>query len=264
MKKEENYVLITGAGAGLGRCFALELAKKGFSVALASLMQEELDAVAAEVKNLYPAIQVKTLAVDMLQPQAANTICQWLDAEKIQLAGLVNNVGFGYTGNYESMDEGFLNRLLQLNVIFTHNLTYKVVPRLVSRPAFILNVASMAAHFPLPYKTLYSASKSFVLSFSNSLRNELKERRIQVSCLCPGPMVTNNEVRERIKNIGWRRHIVNVSEPEKIARKGIRGVERNKAVIFPTFNDKLTIGIKAILPAALLSAIINRLSRNSF
>lgn len=265
MKNEDKFVLITGAGAGLGRCLTIELAAQGHNVALASLLQNELDSVTAELNQKYPAIKVKSLAVDMLQPNAADAIGQWLDAENININGLVNNVGFGYTGNYETIDAAFFNKLLQINVLFTNNITHRLVNMLIAnRPAFILNVSSMAAHFPLPYKTVYSASKSFVLAFSKSLRSELWSRHVTVSCLCPGPMITNDEVRERIKNIGWRRHITSASEPEDIARIAIKGVKHRKAVILPTLSDKITVGIKAIIPPTVLAWLIRVLSKNSF
>jgi uncharacterized protein len=265
VKHEDKFVLITGAGAGLGRCLTIELAAKGHNVALASLIKEELETVAAELNQKYPAIKVKTIAVDMLQTNAATTIAQWLDDEQININGLVNNVGFGYTGNYETIDAAFFSKLLQINVVFTHTITHAVVNKLIAnQPSFILNVSSMAAHFPLPYKTLYSASKSFVLAFSKSLRSELWDKHVTVSCLCPGPMITNDEVRERIKNIGWRRHITSASEPEDIARIAIRGIQRKKAVILPTLSDKITVGIKAIIPPTVLAWLIRVLSKNSF
>lgn len=261
----EKFVLITGAGSGLGRCIALEFARKGYSLALASLLANELEAVKKEIEAKYATISVKILAVDLLKTDAHQTIAQWIDDENIYLHGLVNNVGFGYAGEYEKTDNGFLNKLLQLNVILTNNLTHILAPKLLAnKPAFILNVASMAAYFSLPYKTVYSASKAFVLSFSKALRQEFKEKGVNVSCITPGPMVTNDEVRERIKHIGWRKHITNIAEPETIAAIAVNGVLANKAVILPTFSDKLNVTLKAIIPSPLLSFALGKLSKNSF
>lgn len=265
MKTADNFVLITGSGSGLGKQIAIQFAQRGYNVVLASLIQAELDDTKKHITSLYSNIQVKTFAVDMLQADAAQSIAQWVDDEKIQLCGLVNNVGFGYAGEFEKTDNTFLNNLLKLNVMFTFNLTHLLAPKLLGNsPAFILNVASMAAYFPLPYKTIYSASKAFVLTFSKALRQEFKAKGVNVSCITPGPMVTNDEVRERIKNIGWRRHVTNIAEPEKIAALAVNGVLAKKAVILPTFSDKLNVVLKAIIPSPIISFILRTLSKNSF
>lgn len=265
MKKADKYVLITGAGAGLGKCLAFEFAKKGFSVALVSLLKDELDAVKKEITHAYPNISVQTLALDMLQNDAHNSIDKWLDTEKITLCGLVNNVGFGYAKAFDELTSDFVNNLLQINITLTTKLTHTLTPKLIANsPSFILNVASMAAYFPLPYKAIYSASKGFVLTFSQALRQEYRDKNVNVSCITPGPMITNDEVRERIKKIGWRKYFTSITEPEKIAAIAVKGVIDNKAVIRPTFNDKLNATLKAIVPGFILPSILRRLSKNSF
>ncbi len=265
MTQQTNYVLITGAGAGLGRCLALEMATQGHSLILLSLLQGELNSVKAEILLKHPSLAIETLALDVLQPNAADTVDAWLTENNFALKGLINNVGMGYTANYEVTDAAFFQKLLQLNIVFTHNLTHKLILRLIENaPSFILNVASMAAFFPLPYKALYSASKSFILTFSKALRAEMWDNKVQVSCLCPGPMITNNEVRERIKNIGWRKYITNISEPEEIAKVAVKGLATNKAVILPTLNDNITVVAKRIIPAPILSWLLRVLSKNTY
>lgn len=265
MKRADKYVLITGAGAGLGRCLAFEFAKKGFSVALVSLLQDELDTAKKEITHSYPNISVKILALDMLQNDAHTTIYKWVENEKINLHGLVNNVGFGYAKAFDELTPDFVSNLLQINITLTTKLTHTLTPTLIANsPTFILNVASMAAYFPLPYKAIYSASKGFVLTFSQALRQEYRDKNVNVNCITPGPMVTNEEVRERIKKIGWRKYITSITEPEKIAGIAVKGVLRNKAVIRPTFSDKLNATLKVIVPGFILPSILRRLSKNSF
>ncbi len=265
MKKADKYVLITGAGAGLGKSLAIEFASKGYAIVIASLLQTELDTVKREIESKFPSISVKALAIDMLQYNAAKSIAQWVDAENISLHGLVNNVGFGYAQAFNELDTVFVNNLLQINITFTTQLTHILSPKLIGNsPSFILNVASMAAYFPLPYKAIYSASKGFVLIFSQALRQEYKDKKVNVCCVTPGPMITSDAVRERIKKIGWRRYFTSTSEPEKIARITVNGVLNNKATIRPTFSDKLSAVLKAIVPSFILPNILRVLSKNSF
>lgn len=265
MKTAEKFVLITGSGAGLGKQIALQFAAKGYSLALTSLLQNELDGVKKEIEQKYPNLTVKVLALDMLQADAPQTIANWIDAKNIHLHGLVNNVGFGYAKEFEQLEASFLRNLLQLNVVFTSTLTHILSPKLIANaPGFILNVASMAAYFPLAFKTAYAASKGYILTFSKALRAEYKDKGINVSCITPGPMITNDEVRERIKKIGWRKYITSIAEPEKIARIAVNGVLSNKPVILPTFSDKLNVVLKAIVPSPILPGILKALSKNSF
>lgn len=183
-----KFVVITGSGAGLGKCIAFEFAAKGYSLALVSLHQNELDEVGKEIKEQFPSVQYKALAVDMLQPDAPNKIKVWVEDEAIQVVGLVNNVGFGYAKEFEQLEEGFIRNLLQLNVNTTTLLTHALSPKLIANsPSFILNVASMAAYFPLPYKAIYSASKGFVLTFSQALREEYKDKKSECKLHYPRP-----------------------------------------------------------------------------
>lgn len=265
MPDTDRYVLITGAGSGLGRSLAFELAEKGYNLALISLLPHELENVKNEVTAKYPMVTIKLFPADLLLPDSPVKVKQWVEEQNIQLGGLVNNVGMGYSGRFENLEPGLIARLLQLNVVVTTSLCHLLVNNLIAaKPSFILNVASMAAFFPLPYKTVYAASKSFVLTFSRGLRQELKEKGVQVNCICPGPMITNDEVRNRIANIGWRRKIVSIAEPEKIARIAVQGIIKNKSVMVPMMNDKLSLMARAIIPPPLLPRILRRLSRNSF
>lgn len=262
---ENKYVLITGGGAGFGKSLAYEFAREGYSIALVSLLKDELDAVQADIKQKYPALDVKTLPLNLSAPDAHVHIAEWVENEKITLKGLVNNVGIGYAGHYNVTDEKFFSTLVQLNISLTHHLTRALIGKLIeNKPAFILNVASMAAYFPLPYKTLYSASKSFILTFSKALRQEMKEHGVSVSCVCPGPMITNQAVRDRIQRLGWRKKLVSIAEPEVIAKITVKQLLKNKPVIITTAQDKASLALKAIIPAPLLTPLLGKLSKNSF
>lgn len=264
MSTTEKFVLVTGAGAGLGKHLAIEFAKKGFSLALISLIDDELNQVKAEIETSFN-VSAKVLALDMLKQDAHTLIAEWLDKENINLYGLVNNVGFGYAKAFDELTPKFINDLLQLNITLTTKLTHTLSPKLFANtPSFILNIASMAAYFPLPYKSIYSASKGYVLTFSQALRQEYKEKGVNVSCITPGPMITNDGVRERIKKIGWRKYFTSITEPDKVAAIAVKGVLNKKAVIRPTFSDKLNVVLKAIVPSFILPSILGRLSKNSF
>ena len=104
----------------------------------------------------------------------------------------------------------------------------------------ILNVASMAAFQPGPYMSVYYASKAFVLSFTEALRNELRNTKVKVSALCPGPVKTEFEKSANLENS----KLFSVMKPitaEKVALTAYKGMEKNKGIIIPGFANKAAI-----------------------
>src|SRR5690606_24502988 len=115
------------------------------------------------------------------------------------------------------------------------------------KKAHLMNVGSMASFFALPYKTSYSASKTSVLDFSRSLRDEVKEEGINVSCLCPAPVNTNEKVMQRINGAGWRARFFTVT-PEILAKKAVKGMFRKKPVIVPALGNKFLWLVSRLVP----------------
>lgn len=261
MEKSRAYVLITGAGAGLGRHFAIEFARRGFDLLLVSLHEHELDETLAAVKVQAPASDVLTYAADLCDPGSPAELLQWLQTRELPLAGLVNNVGGGYYGAYDEMSYAELDRLLHLNVVLVHRLSRLLLPLLLGNtPAFILNVSSLAAYFPLPYKVLYSASKAFSLQYSLALHAELKSRGVHVAVIAPGPMETNDLVRDQLRNLGWRRAIYGIHKPEHVARITVEGVLKKKTLIFISFRERLLLLVRSLAPLSRWATIIDMLA----
>jgi hypothetical protein len=260
-----GYVLITGGGAGLGKALAIEFARAGYPIALVSLDEEELDAARKEIITSFPASQVRCLACDLSREEAAAQVCDWLRCENMPLSGLVNNVGMGYTGHFAAQPAELMERVVHLNVNITHSLTHLLLPLLKNQSqAFILNVSSMAGFYPIPFKTAYAASKSFVRIYSMALRLELRPQGIAVSCVFPGAMSTNAGVLQRIEDMGWRKLFVSVKSPEQVARAAVAGLFRGRAEIIPSLRDRAVLLLSSLLPSFLRRLILEASTRNSF
>jgi short-subunit dehydrogenase len=261
----QHYVLITGSGAGFGKSLAFEFAAKGYNILLVSLLQEQLTEVQKELKSSYPAISCDWLAIDLLKDNVHLEIYDWVKQNGYRLCGLINNVGFGYQGKYENYDSAFFDNMIRLNVSLTHNMCRQFIDELKDNsPAFIHNVASLVAFYALPYKTVYAATKSFVLIYSRSLREEMKPFGIRVSCCCPGPMLTNFSIRKRIQDSGWRTKVVGVAHPDDIAKITVSKMMRNEGVIIPSFKDRALLSFSRLIPFSVLSSILGKAVRNSF
>ena len=169
---------------------------------------------------------------------------------------LVNNAGVGGTKRFEDADVAYLENIINLNVRCTALLTHELLPNLKRQPkSYILNVGSMAAHTPTAYKTVYPASKSFVLSFSLGLREELKKTSVSVSVASPGAMATNPEVTQRILNQGFFGKFT-LKSTEAIARKCVRQTLRGKRHIVI---NPVSLFFSSFIPNAIKTPLLSKI-----
>ena len=182
--------VITGASSGIGLELAHLFAPEHQHLVLVARRREPMDALAKELQSRH-GVRVTVISRDLQQPGAAQALMDDLAAHHLEVDTLVNNAGFGVSGNVTHADRGATSAMLQLNMITLAELTQRVLPGMVARgQGRILNVASMVAFQPCPYFALYGATKAFVLSFSEALAEEVASRGVLVSALCPGSTAT--------------------------------------------------------------------------
>ena len=181
-----NYILITGASAGIGEVFAKQLAQEGNNLILTARRKDKLDAIAKELSTTYK-VKVETLSADLSTADGAAVIDQHVSQAGWKVNGLINNAGFGDRGTFMDLPLDRQLQMIQLNVSSLVELTYRLLPNIKQNSnAFIINVASTAAFQAGPKMAIYYATKAFVLSFSEALYEELKNDNVNVSALCPG------------------------------------------------------------------------------
>jgi short-subunit dehydrogenase len=186
-KYNGKTALITGASTGIGAEFARKLAKRGMNVILVARSADKLQALAAELKN----IKATVIPLDLTLPDAASIVRKKVSELELQVDLLVNNAGFGTFGPFEAMDPELERNEIQLNVVALVDLTHAFIQPMLERgEGAVINVASVAAHQPVPYLAVYAATKAFVLSFSEALWAEYKDRGIRVLSLNPGATKT--------------------------------------------------------------------------
>jgi hypothetical protein len=224
-----NYAVITGASRGLGKSFALQLAKKGKNLILISLEGENLPTFANELSVKY---NIKSLffETDLTILNSVMEIAGKIN-HNYNIDMLINNAGTGGSKKFEDASAEYLYNILQLNITATIMLTRLLLPNLKNRKrSFILNVSSLAAFSPIGYKTVYPASKAFIHSFSRGLYQELKDTGVFVSVINPGAMKTNADVTKRIEHQGFRGKL-SLLDPEKVAERALRKLEKRDTVI---------------------------------
>jgi uncharacterized protein len=241
----QQVALITGASAGLGAEFARQLSAQGQRLVLVARRRERLDELAAQLGN------ARALALDLSQPGAAARLMADIAGHDESIDLLVNNAGFGLSGQFAELDGERQREMIDLNCGALAELARAVLPAMIARQAGgILNVASTAAFQPGPGMAVYFATKAFVLSFSEALHDEAKPHGVKVSCLCPGP--TRTEFRS-VSGFDPKGRLAKLSaDAASVVWAGLKGLERNQAVVVPGLSNKIISQAHRLLPRAVM------------
>jgi short-subunit dehydrogenase len=185
--------LVTGASAGLGWEFALQLAGLGVAqLVLTARRADRLDELKAQLLKEHPSLQVETISSNLCEPPAATALIDELKRRQFFSPDiLINNAGFGDLGTFETSEPGKIEEMLAVNIVALTQLTRWALPGMLAKKAgWICNVGSTAGLIPMPTFAVYAATKAYVNSFSEALRVELHGSGVFVTALCPGPVET--------------------------------------------------------------------------
>jgi short-subunit dehydrogenase len=192
---DKLWAIVTGASSGIGRALALEFAGGGFNLFLTGRNEKALAEVAAECSRKFH-VETKVFTADLSRIEGIDSVVAALRANPNRYEVLVNNAGFGIHGDFASTDIDQELQLVQVQIAASLKLTKAVLPSMIARRSGkVLSVASVYSFAPVPFQSVYSASKAFLLSFSSSLRNELEGTGVTVTVFCPG--ITQTEFRSR-------------------------------------------------------------------
>jgi short-subunit dehydrogenase len=179
-------VLITGGGSGIGRQFCRLFAEDGYRLVVFSLLQDELDDLAVELKRDFPKVESVLVQQDVAKEGAAEEMLAYCQEHSLAIDVLVNNAGFCVFGDHVSVDGLRLESMLKLNIIGLSQMCRVFGDDMKRRGSGkILNVGSMAGYIPTVGMAAYCASKAYVNNFSAGIAAELADYGVQVSVLCP-------------------------------------------------------------------------------
>ncbi len=227
------YALIAGGSKGIGYSIAEALAKRNYNLILIARNEDTLIAAKNKLEAAYP-IHVEILVKDLAFENTAAEIAKWCTDSNIHLKMLCNVAGLGGEHDYLSLPLDSLRYMVRLNLESVMALTLTLLPLLEKNaPSYVLNVASMAGFAPIPIKNLYAATKSAVVSFSYSLRYQLKEKNISVSCLAPGPVFTKPSIekytKEKLGALGMKMAV----PVKKVGEVAVKKILKGKMIIVP-------------------------------
>ena len=179
-----NIAIITGASSGIGKEFALQLDAGLYTIDefwLIARRKDRLEELACDLDHM-----AKTIPLDLTQEADMEHLRALLRKERPAVRMLINCSGYGIMGQFSEIDSREQVGMIDLNCRALTEITHACLPYM-KKNSRIIQLASSAAFLPQPGFAVYAASKSYVLSFSRALSEELRSRKIYVTAVCPGP-----------------------------------------------------------------------------
>lgn len=254
--------LITGASAGIGTSFAHVFAEHGFDLVLTARRDDRLSELAKVIATQYGR-RVHIVAADLADPSAPAKIEREITNASITIDVLVNNAGYGLAGNFLDCTWEQHRDFLQVMVTAVADLTRRFLPGMIARRyGRIINVASLAGLVPVSAgHTLYGASKSMLIKFSQSLALEAMAHNVHVTALCPGFTYSEfhdvNGMRQQVSQLPsfmWM-------DADTVARQGYDAVMRGDIVCVNGRVNRFIAFITRVMPQWIVMRVLKRVAR---
>lgn len=251
-----RWALVSGAGSGIGRCYARRLAALGYNLVLAGNRREPLEEVRNELAAIYPGRDLRIVTCDLARMEAARELHNRTQTDGIEIDVLINNAGmFSFLDILRTPEER-IERILLL-----HDMTNTLLCRLYAadmarrgRGGYILNMSSYSQWMPWPGLALYSASKAYLRSFSVAFAREVREFGIRVTAVSPAGVATDlYGLTPRWQRIGLRLGVL--ISADRCARAGLRALWRGRRSIVPDWWNRLWIPLCKMLPMWVLRPV---------
>lgn len=248
-----NRALVTGASSGIGNAFARLLAAEGSDLVIVARDDARLTALAGELEQSH-GVTVEVIVADLADRARLKTVADRVQSTASPIDLLINNAGFGSSGDFIDLDPDVETSVVDVNVSAMHRLAHAAGTAMSSRQrGGIINVSSVAGFGPSPKAATYAATKAFVTSFSEALHMELGPLGVVVTCLCPG--LTRTEFQQRANSPVEAVPAGLWQSAEEVAEAGLRGLARGKAVVVPGVQNKALRAALKAGPAGLVRRI---------
>lgn len=237
-----KIAIVTGASSGMGREFA-KAVDRTFDLDelwVVARRAERLESLKDECRT-----PIRTLAWDLSAPENLRAYKTLLEEEKPEIRILVNAAGYGLFGAAEDLDVDNQLGIVTLNDAALSAICLYSLPYMQSGDA-IINLGSNSSWQPVPYMTVYAASKAYVLSFSRALGRELKSKGIHVMCVCPGWIKT--EFFDRAKHDDTIRYFDRWYTSEQVVERAMKDLKKKKTVSILGFPVRMQVRLVKLLP----------------
>lgn len=239
--------LVTGASAGIGEEFAVQLAARGTELVLVARREDRLAELADRLAAA-TGVTAEILPADLATAAGRALVERRLADTAAPVDLLVNNAGFGMFGKVADLDVDRLTEMIEVNCTAVVRLARAALPGMLGRDeGGIINVASTAAFQPNPHGAVYGATKAFVLAFSEALHEEVRGTDVRVLALCPG--ITPTEFQD-VAAVAVPLPDTTLTSAQHVVAAGLRAFARGRAVEVPGALNRVTATLSSVTPSA--------------
>ena len=255
-----SYALITGASSGIGYELAKLFARDKHNVILVARREDRLDQLARELEENYQ-VRAHVIIRDLSQSQSVQEMYDWVKKNDIRIEFLVNNAGFIVYGSFSDSLWDEEQKMMQLHMHTTTHLIKLFLPDMLkNKYGRILNIGSTGSFVPGPYNAIYCATKSYMLSLSEAIAEELNGTGVTVTTLCPGGTITEFETKAIKKQLTVTK--IKGMKAGKVARIAYKALIRGRRVVIPGLQNKLQVFSIRFLPRIIVSRLIKVMMSN--
>lgn len=255
--------LVTGGSSGIGEAFARELARKNYDLVLVARSQDKLEKLAGELTNSHE-IGAEVIVRDLTENAAGQKVFDAVRAKGITVDVLINNAGFGDYGTFSDRPLDKQLSIVQLNITAVVELTGLFLPPMQQRRSgAIVNISSIAGFQPIPYMSVYAASKAFILNFSEALWAENKNLGVNVLVSCPGPTKSQFYDRADFPQDATGLNGATVASAEKVVEETLKALEKKQStVVAGGFANQIIANLPRIVPRNVLVDVVGKQFQN--
>ena len=265
-----KLALVTGASTGIGYAIAKELARRGANLILSATARSEdkLHELSSEIKDLGSECHI--FLEDLSRLNSGRSLYDQIKLQNLHVDLLINNAGYGRWGTFHEVEMEDYADMIQLNITSLSELSHLFIPDMISKgEGGVINVGSVASLTPVPYSSVYAATKAYVLSLSEGLRYEYRNSNIRIMALLPGATVSNfgqvataksDKLRERLNKRTKRSATGTVFQTShEVAVECLDGFTKDKQFIIPGKGNRRTALITKLMPRTKVLNIVGNL-----
>ena len=252
------YTLITGAGTGIGRSIAREMASRKHNLILQSLPGEGLSELCMELNENFN-VQSLYFEADLTDKEGPLSVFNFIVNKGFRVNILVNNAGIGFDGKIEDYSLKEIDEMILLNIRALTHLTHLFTSELKSHEeSFILFISSFGTFVPISHRSIYLATKSYIYYLARALRSEFMGTSLRTCVVMPSAVKTNRKTVDRIRRGGWTGRASAIT-PKKVAHLSVSGMLKGRKVIIPGAFTNLFSLFGLIVPEGIILKITHRI-----
>lgn len=240
--------IVTGSASGIGLEIAKILAAKGYDLYLVDINEEGLQQLKSDIESKHE-VNVIIRPMNLALPEAADLIHKDCIEKSLDIEILINNAGFFFFSEVAEANPDKSSMMIHVHMHTPSLLAIHFAKQMKEkRKGYIMMTSSISAYKDFPGIGFYAASKSYIKSFCKSMRHEMKYYGVHVTALCPGATATNL-YDPNVINVELGKKWGIMMSAEKVAKAGVKGMFKNKAVVIPGFVTKLMTFFSILTPS---------------